>query len=323
MIGWRAWLNLRNGHRRQVQYSKESGRIMGKNIGFVSTRFAGTDGVSLEASKWAAVLAQQGYHCFWFAGELDRDPDRSLLVPEAHFKHPLIQQLHAQVCGQRSRNASITDLVHYLRSKIKRKLHNFVEHFRLDLLIVENAFAIPMNLPLGLALVEAISETQIPAIAHHHDFYWERTRYSVNAIGEYLQMAFPPSLPNIEHVVINSTARDVNRSNIKRHRYPAADSDYPAQGHRNRHRVDKISKRSVLQAGFVPRKRRRRAGIRSVVAESCLRKWCGSAIRKDISDKSLGRFQRAETALFPLAYLPPGRLHHLSQPQRGVRKRFA
>jgi glycosyltransferase involved in cell wall biosynthesis len=181
---------------------------MGKNIGFVSTRFAGTDGVSLEASKWAAVLAQQGYHCFWFAGELDRDPDRSLLVPEAHFKHPLIQQLHAQVCGQRSRNASITDLVHYLRSKIKRKLHNFVEHFRLDLLIVENAFAIPMNLPLGLALVEAISETQIPAIAHHHDFYWERTRYSVNAIGEYLQMAFPPSLPNIEHVVINSTARE-------------------------------------------------------------------------------------------------------------------
>jgi len=181
---------------------------MGRNIGFVSTRFAGTDGVSLEASKWAAVLAQQGNRCFWFAGELDRDPDCSLLVPEAHFKHPLIQQLHAQVCGQHSRNASITDLVHYLRSKIKRELYNFVEHFLLDLLIVENAFAIPMNLPLGLALAEAISETQIPTIAHHHDFYWERTRYSVNAIGEYLQMAFPPSLPNIEHVVINSAAQE-------------------------------------------------------------------------------------------------------------------
>ena len=27
-----------------------------KNIGFVSTRFAGTDGVSIEASKWAQVL---------------------------------------------------------------------------------------------------------------------------------------------------------------------------------------------------------------------------------------------------------------------------
>jgi glycosyltransferase involved in cell wall biosynthesis len=180
---------------------------MGKNIGFVSTRFAGTDGVSLEASKWAAVLTRQGHRCFWFAGELDREPDQSLSVPQAHFKHPLIQRLNAQVFGRRQRTATITDLVHFLRSKIKRELYNFMERFRLDLLIVENAFTLPMNLPLGLALVEAISETQIPAIAHHHDFYWERSRYAVNAISEYLQMAFPPSLPNIEHVVINSAAR--------------------------------------------------------------------------------------------------------------------
>jgi hypothetical protein len=39
-----------------------------KNIGFVSTRFAGTDGVTLEASKWARVLAAKGHKCFWFAG---------------------------------------------------------------------------------------------------------------------------------------------------------------------------------------------------------------------------------------------------------------
>ena len=65
-----------------------------------------------------------------------------------------------------------------------------------------------MHIPLGIALTELIAETQIPTIAHHHDFYWERTRFSVNAVGDYLRMAFPPSLPNIEHVVINSTAQE-------------------------------------------------------------------------------------------------------------------
>ena len=40
------------------------------NIGFVSTRFAGIDGVSLESSKWAEVLEDLGHLCFWFAGEL-------------------------------------------------------------------------------------------------------------------------------------------------------------------------------------------------------------------------------------------------------------
>jgi glycosyltransferase involved in cell wall biosynthesis len=65
-----------------------------------------------------------------------------------------------------------------------------------------------MHVPLALALTEFISETQIPTIAHHHDFYWERTRYLVNAAGEYLRMAFPPHLPSIEHVVINSDAQE-------------------------------------------------------------------------------------------------------------------
>jgi len=53
---------------------------MAKHIGFVSTRFAGTDGVTLESSKWADVLQQNGYRCFWFAG--DNRPDPTALEDE-------------------------------------------------------------------------------------------------------------------------------------------------------------------------------------------------------------------------------------------------
>ena len=59
-----------------------------KRIGFVSTRLAGTDGVSLEAAKWARVLERSGMECFYMAGELDTPPDKSLLVPSCHFNHP-------------------------------------------------------------------------------------------------------------------------------------------------------------------------------------------------------------------------------------------
>ena len=59
---------------------------MTKNIGFVSTRFAGTDGVTLETSKWARVFKQMGHNYFWFAGRLDRNPANSFLVPEAFFR---------------------------------------------------------------------------------------------------------------------------------------------------------------------------------------------------------------------------------------------
>jgi hypothetical protein len=50
-----------------------------KNIGFISTRLAGTDGVSLETAKWAEILEEMGYACFYFPGELDRLEKQSML----------------------------------------------------------------------------------------------------------------------------------------------------------------------------------------------------------------------------------------------------
>jgi len=181
---------------------------MGKNIGFVSTRFAGTDGVTMESSKWAAVLKKNGHHCFWFAGELDRVPERSFKVPEAHFKHKVNEWLSDQIFGKKARNPVASDAIHEIRSLLKQKLKEFIAKFKIDLLIAENALTIPMNVPLGIAITETVAETLIPTIAHHHDFYWERVRFTINAVGDYLRMAFPPNLYNIEHVVINSAAQE-------------------------------------------------------------------------------------------------------------------
>jgi len=101
----------------------------------------------------------------------------------------------------------VTQTIHALRSHLKSCLYAFIRHFNIELIVAENVFSIPMHIPLALALTETVAETQIPTIAHHHDFYWERTRYSVNAVSDYLAMAFPPTLANIEHVVINSGAQ--------------------------------------------------------------------------------------------------------------------
>ncbi|MCF8067641.1 MAG: glycosyltransferase family 4 protein [Desulfobacterales bacterium] len=181
---------------------------MGKNIGFVSTRFAGVDGVSLEARKWAEVLTENDYKCFWFAGELDMDPKRSMLVKEAHFQHATNIKINDRIFGKQARTLTVTNDIQDLKVYLKKQLRIFIERFSIDMLIVQNALAIPMQVPLGMALTETIAELQIPCIAHHHDFYWERTRFLLNAIGDYIGMAFPPSLPNIEHVVINSVAHE-------------------------------------------------------------------------------------------------------------------
>jgi mannosylglucosylglycerate synthase len=206
-------------------------RLKSRRIGFASTRFGGTDGVSLETEKWATVLQRHGHTCYYFAGYSDRPAERSRVVREALFMHPAIEaissiafaeewggqdliefvnpeihSIYTASFSQRLRPPSVTRKIHELAEYLKQQIYDFVRDFDLELLIVENALSIPMNIPLGVALTQFIAETGIPTIAHHHDFYWERQRFLVNCVADYLSMAFPPNLPSMRHVVINSMA---------------------------------------------------------------------------------------------------------------------
>jgi glycosyltransferase involved in cell wall biosynthesis len=181
---------------------------MSLNIGFVSTRFAGTDGVSLESAKWAEILWESGHISHWYAGELDRDPNFSMLVPEAFFGHPENVWLNERIWGRTKRDPEVSENIHTMASHLKGTLYEFVARYSIDLLIAENVLTIPMQLPLGVALTEFLAETQMPCIAHHHDFAWERIRFSINAVTDYLDFAFPPRLPNIIHTVINQAAQE-------------------------------------------------------------------------------------------------------------------
>ena len=175
-------------------------------IGFVSTRLAGTDGVSLETIKWSDILTGLGHECFYFAGESDWPEERTYLVAEAHFGHPEIQALNTDLFDNYSRSHQISQRIQEIKDHLKDHLYKFIRSFHLDLLIAENALSIPMNIPLGLALTELIAETNTPAIGHHHDFAWERSRFKVTAASDYQLGAFPPVLPSVHHVVINSYA---------------------------------------------------------------------------------------------------------------------
>jgi mannosylglucosylglycerate synthase len=181
---------------------------MGRRIGFISTRFAGTDGVSLESAKWAEVLWHYQHMSFWYAGRLDRDASISMLVPEACFAHPDNVWINERVFGCFTRQPEVTRRIYELSEYLKQTLYDFVKRFDIEILLVENALCIPMHIPLGVALTHFIAETGIPTIAHHHDFYWERTRFSVNAIGDILDMAFPPTSVAIQHVTINTLAQE-------------------------------------------------------------------------------------------------------------------
>ena len=176
------------------------------SFGFISTRFAGLDGVSLEAKKWVEVLNSKGSPVYYMAGELDTDPKISHLAPKAYFHHKEIQEIQNAIFVEKKRTSNISKNIQTLKEELKAEIEKFHSKFGFEILVVQNALAIPVNIPLGLAITEFIMETEIPTIAHHHDFFWERDRFNSPVATDYLRAAFPPVHPSIQHVVINSLA---------------------------------------------------------------------------------------------------------------------
>ncbi|RMF43880.1 MAG: glycosyltransferase [Anaerolineae bacterium] len=178
-------------------------------IGIVSTRLSGTDGVSLEVEKWSRVLQRMGHEVFYCAGELSGYAAAGTRIPKLHFAHEAIWQLTRHAFDARTQVdiEGLIDQIYEEADNLRAPLRAFLRTNRIDLLIVQNALTIPMNLPLGVCLTGLIAELGIPTIAHHHDFFWERERYQTNRLLKLLDTTFPAQLPTIRHVTINSIAQ--------------------------------------------------------------------------------------------------------------------
>lgn len=178
-------------------------------IGFISTRLSGTDGVSLEVEKWSRVLKTMGHELFYCAGELGGYASGGTQIPKLHFADKSIHQISRAAfdADVEVNTSKLVDDIYQYADELRAPLRSFIRTNRLDLIIVQNALTIPMNLPLGVCLTGLIAELGIRTIAHHHDFFWERQRYQTNRILDLLDTTFPSKLPTIQHVTINSIAQ--------------------------------------------------------------------------------------------------------------------
>jgi glycosyltransferase involved in cell wall biosynthesis len=177
-------------------------------IGIVSTRLAGVDGVTFEVTKWEMALERMGHPVRMCSGAVDALRTTARLVPPMHFSWPPAARVTAAAFDPDSDPQAVRAETDRLADQLVPVLEHWIAAERLELLIVENAWAIPMHLPLGVALRRVVERSGMPAIGHHHDYWWERDRFSTCVVPDLLVEAFPPDLPNVKHVSINSLAAE-------------------------------------------------------------------------------------------------------------------
>lgn len=176
------------------------------NVVIISYRISGNDGVSLECVHWKEILEKMGHRTTLLAGQLDR---AGVVMPELHFQWPHVMELHDRVVYDKGKYRQIEAKIFDIAGTIEGKLRHFFNGNRkVDLLIVANILSLPMHFPLAVALSRVIEELGIPTIARHHDFWWERKRYTRSQLFPFFERWFPPKLANMKHVVINSIAKN-------------------------------------------------------------------------------------------------------------------
>ncbi|TMB50572.1 MAG: glycosyltransferase family 4 protein [Chloroflexi bacterium] len=190
----------------RVYLSSPRATVRPMRIGLVSTRLAGVDGVSFEVAKWELMLNRLGHETRLCAGELAPERMDQRLIPQMHFTHPPAQAVSAAAFDPGADPDEVRAQVQRLATELIPTIGSWLDDEGIELLIVENAWAIPMQIPLGVALASLVGERQLPTIGHHHDYAWERERFATCIVPDLLDEAFPPDLPTVRHVSINGVA---------------------------------------------------------------------------------------------------------------------
>ncbi len=190
---------------------------MSKKIAICHYRVGGTDGVSLEIEKRKKVLEDNGYTVKLIAGPRSKGANYiidELEWDELEWVDEIIPKIKKNIFRYFNRNdltnREVDKSIKKVSRVIQENLNKIQEKENFDFVLIHNIFSFGGHIAAAKAFADWVEEFQLPTIATHHDFFWERKeyRFSRNEYFEnYLKKQMPPKSKFIKHVVINSLAQ--------------------------------------------------------------------------------------------------------------------
>ncbi len=180
-------------------------------IGIIIGRIGGVDGVALESEKWIEVLKRLGHEVFIISGEFEfwkMDQQHHAHCHLLSFFSPAIKWEQRKAFYKPDKDVGpILDHIENISNMIEKKLSRWVLSNKIEVLLSENASALPSHVSMGVAIKKLVKNTGLPIVTHDHDFHWERgKRYDSihDELNTLVNDTFPLLLPDVRHAVINT-----------------------------------------------------------------------------------------------------------------------
>ena len=152
-------------------------------IGIIIGRIGGVDGVALETEKWIDVLERLGHEVFVISGDFEfwkMDQEHHDHFPLLSFFSPSVKWEQRKAFYEPDKDPGpVLDHINDIANIITEKLLHWVQGNKIEVLLSENASALPSHLAMGVAIKNLVQQTSLPIVTHDHDFLWERgNRYT-------------------------------------------------------------------------------------------------------------------------------------------------
>ncbi len=181
-----------------------------KHIIIVHFKTGERDGVSLEIEKRTKILSELGAEVFYLTGSDGLNRKNACVIEELDAETSYTRFLREQCFRQKHFDESaMVAFYAQLELEIYKKLQQAITKIQPEMMFVHNMFSHGCHLPATTALVKVLDKYEIPTVAVHHDFWYERAqlqhpRYPF--IQEILDVLPPKRAYIVKHQVINSFA---------------------------------------------------------------------------------------------------------------------
>ncbi len=183
-------------------------------IGIIIGRIGGVDGVALETEKWIEVLKRMGHKIYIICGQFENrkiNLEVETIVPEMSFfsAQNVWEQKKAFFNPEDKLNGLLQGIEDH-SDIIYNRILKWISKNEIEVIISENASALPAHLSMGMAIKRIVEHTGLPTITHDHDFAWERgERYKSihEKVNKIIEDIFPLRISNVQNAVINEHAR--------------------------------------------------------------------------------------------------------------------
>jgi glycosyltransferase involved in cell wall biosynthesis len=165
-------------------------------IGIIIGRIGDVDGAALETEKWIKVLCEMGHEIFILSGRFKKSivgEDKETLISALSFFSPECEwEQNRAFFLPPDEPSELLSHLYRISEGLAIRMFKWIMQNAIDIILVENASALPAHLAMGMAIKQLVQHTGIPTVCQ---------------VEKIVEDTFPLRSPHAKHAVINTHAK--------------------------------------------------------------------------------------------------------------------